>query len=568
MATSAFKSTSRRSTTSSSTPTTTTNKQPKKQQNSTQKAPLRRSRSVSAFSRTQLDTTTEFHNKRDNPLFWADGSSHSEEDTDGLVKFSKFEILKSSESNNLKGSDVGCGETRRGRSVSRSVDVSGGGRADFGRSLSRISTTGGRRSPSVGHYRNSEEQENNVSNFRSKSKISSNGNQTFLEGKRKLVRSASDLSEILKDSKAWASQHPTFETSNEAAVNPSGSQISHWGDARSTSFISEAEERIIKPVSEEMLYSFRDNIGTTNGILETVRSEVRQAISDMQNDLKIAVRRGSSDVTHPSIVSDLSPELEETNTVELVRDFREEFARELEQCEERTRILRAELAVEEHREFELNKILSDIVPEPETPITEKPRAIRKASFERKKMSKRLEQEALAYFDECVSISTFEDSDFSSLEDLPSNTVSIDGLSHERLGSRFSGVPSRAIDSYSIDTQTTTVADRKESPNISASCSSRNNCSQPNSLAPTSFDSTSLKEDIKNYVNKLTKDKGRDRKDYEDVYTNGQNARGYTRAVPLEKLLLDRVKFRHSIEFGSMLLCGGGSAGLSLPPFLW
>lgn len=68
------------------------------------------------------------------------------------------------------------------------------------------------------------------------------------------------------------------------------------------------------------------------------------------------------------------------------------------------------------------------------------------------MSKRLEQEALAYFDECVSISTFEDSDFSSLEDLPSNTVSIDGLSHERLGSRFSGVPSRAIDSYSIDTQ--------------------------------------------------------------------------------------------------------------------
>ena len=68
------------------------------------------------------------------------------------------------------------------------------------------------------------------------------------------------------------------------------------------------------------------------------------------------------------------------------------------------------------------------------------------------MSKCLEQEALAYFDECVSISTFEDSDFSSPEDLPSNMVSIDGLSHERLGSRFSGVPSRAIDSYSIETQ--------------------------------------------------------------------------------------------------------------------
>lgn len=36
------------------------------------------------------------------------------------------------------------------------------------------------------------------------------------------------------------------------------------------------------------------------------------------------------------------------------------------------------------------------------------------------MSKRLEDEALAYFDECVSISTFDGSDFSSLEDPLSN----------------------------------------------------------------------------------------------------------------------------------------------------
>ena len=103
-----------------------------------------------------MDTTTEFHNKRDNPLFWADGSSHFEEDNDGLVKFSKFEISKSSGSNNFKGSNVGCGETRRGRSVSRSVGVNGGERTDFGRSLSRINPTRRRRSPSCGHYKNSE----------------------------------------------------------------------------------------------------------------------------------------------------------------------------------------------------------------------------------------------------------------------------------------------------------------------------------------------------------------------------------------------------------------------------
>lgn len=34
------------------------------------------------------------------------------------------------------------------------------------------------------------------------------------------------------------------------------------------------------------------------------------------------------------------------------------------------------------------------------------------------MSKRLEDEAMAYFDECVSLSTFDSSDFSSPEDPP------------------------------------------------------------------------------------------------------------------------------------------------------
>lgn len=47
------------------------------------------------------------------------------------------------------------------------------------------------------------------------------------------------------------------------------------------------------------------------------------------------------------------------------------------QCEERARRLRAELAAEEHREMELNKILDDIVPEPKTPLVQRTRAVRK-----------------------------------------------------------------------------------------------------------------------------------------------------------------------------------------------
>lgn len=48
-----------------------------------------------------------------------------------------------------------------------------------------------------------------------------------------------------------------------------------------------------------------------------------------------------------------------------------------------------------------------------------------ASVERVKMSRRLAEEAMNYFEECVSISTFDSSDLSSLED--PQPCSVDGI---------------------------------------------------------------------------------------------------------------------------------------------
>lgn len=56
-------------------------------------------------------------------------------------------------------------------------------------------------------------------NFKSKSKKGSSANRSLLEGKRNLVRSASDLSEILKGRNTWSSQHPVLETSDDTASN-------------------------------------------------------------------------------------------------------------------------------------------------------------------------------------------------------------------------------------------------------------------------------------------------------------------------------------------------------------
>ena len=64
-------------------------------------------------------------------------------------------------------------------------------------------------------HQSEREQENVSSNLRSKSKISSNANRSVHEGKNKLARSASDLSEILKGRNTWTSQHPVYETSDD-----------------------------------------------------------------------------------------------------------------------------------------------------------------------------------------------------------------------------------------------------------------------------------------------------------------------------------------------------------------
>ncbi|XP_021773406.1 uncharacterized protein LOC110737361 isoform X2 [Chenopodium quinoa] len=391
-------------------------------------------------------------------------------------------------------------------------------------------------------------------NSRSRSKISSEANRALVDKKSNLARSASDFSELLKGRNTWSSQHPASETSDDSAINLSGSLIPHWDDEKSTTSISEAEEKTINAVSEEKITPLKDNSGTTGGILETVRSEVRRAISNLESDLKLVKLRSDSDVIDSYINSDVLHELEDPNAVELVEDFREEFARELEECEERTRKLRAELAVEEHREIELFKILNDTVPEPKTPVVQKTRAVRKASFERKKVSRHLEEDALAFFDECVSISTFDESDFSSIEDLPS-MVSVDGPGSDRVG--LPGIPSRFSDAYSFETQRTPFGQCHEGSPLKRSYNS--------SLSKSP--SISLEEDIRNYVKSFSKDSEGETSNSDRTST--RSIKDYNCEIPVEKLLLDRVTFRSRIESGGMLLCGGGA--FSAAPFssvLW
>lgn len=117
---------------------------------------------------------------------------------------------------------------------------------------------------------------------------------------------------------------------------------------------------------------------------------------------------------------------------ELVSDITE-YTSKLKQSHERARKLRADLAVEEQREQELSRMLKGIVTIPSLSETHKRRPRRKSSIERLRVSRHLAEEAMSYFEECVSISTLDSTDFSSLEEPHQNSV---GTVPGKTNSRF------------------------------------------------------------------------------------------------------------------------------------
>ncbi|KAK9283978.1 hypothetical protein L1049_012236 [Liquidambar formosana] len=597
MAVSVFKSTSKRgnlgisSSSSSSRTSTSSGTGRESTKNSPKKVPPRRSRSVSALSRTHLDMASDFLNKRDNPLFWSSGSppdkgiesvnpivvAKFDENAIGIAKFEEI-LSKSSVTNAKIGSGGGGGgDSRRGRSVLRNADVGNhysGGRKEVGQSLSRTDT--GRRGRSVsrhpasrGHHGTSEsevEQECNLSkSYRDRSNLNSASNNVE---KVKLGRSSSQLSDHMMGPLTWSSQHLLFEPSDGSASSLSCSQIRNWEDGGSMSSFSEAEEKTIKAVFEQMKGDNLRGDTATSGIYETVRSEVRRAISDIHDDLESAIRRNSATDIANIKDADIPPDLVNAGGVELVLDIRREYAKELEQSQERARKLRADLALEEHRGEELSRILKELLPDPKTSNGHKSRPGRKTSIERRKMSKRLTEEAMAYFDECVSISTFDNSDFSSQEDPPLNLVGTttpigDGVSlPQESGSQGQPIHSHEGSSLTASSSSDVFTLDKVSPNVTDSEQGRK---FQFSFTRKPTETFGLQDEIRNYVKNFEKDIEKDAVDSQIVKLNYYDVDEYNLQLSSQSLLFDKVFYKNRIEFGSLLLCGGGIA-ISVSPF--
>ncbi|KAF3434333.1 hypothetical protein FNV43_RR25436 [Rhamnella rubrinervis] len=594
MAVSAFKSSSRR-TNFASTSSSSTGQASVRQStdNSPKKAPLRRSRSVSAFSRTQLDvsssTSDDFLNKRDNPLFWTTGSPP---DLDAVNPQKPLAVTPSSTSGarNLKAPSSGDVGDRRGRSATRNSDGLGNRKELVGRSLSRVDT--GRRNRSVSSCpvsrrrdvsseSEAERECGSLTNFRS----SGNSNLDVSSDVKKegfVSSSSSDMADQLKGLRTWSSQHSTLETSHDSTSLLSSSRPTTWEDGVSTtSSLSGAEEKTINAVCEEMKSVRGDSLesdAAASGIYETVRSEVRRAISEIQIDLESAMRRNNTPALATTNVADIPPDLVSPSAIELVLDIRREYAKKLEQSQERARKLRADLAVEEQRGQELSRILKEVLPDPKTPNVQKSRPGRKTSIERRKMSKRLTEEAMAYFDECVSLSTFDSSDFSSAEDPPLNLVgeTTPVCNRSLLQATSSASAIDSFNSHYMDRQESGIQDAFRSsasghkdytvdhPSPTSVNTARDLKSQF-SFARKPLETLDLQQDIQKYIRNSDRSIEKGDINSQVLRQNRYDSGDYNFQAAAQSLVFERFFMRNRIGSGSLLLCSGGNS-VPLSPF--
>ncbi|CAI9102738.1 OLC1v1001057C1 [Oldenlandia corymbosa var. corymbosa] len=388
------------------------------------------------------------------------------------------------------------------------------------------------------------------------------------------VRNGADVQRSRVSPKVTGSQCQATECSEDDSV--CSFQFSNWEDGTSTCSLSEAEDRVAKAVYSNVRENQYAGNPTASGIYETIQSEVRRALCDIQNNIGSANINGIANTDTP-------PDLVNGQPVEVVLDIRREYARKLEESEERARKLRADLAIEEQRRQEFSRILKETLPDHQTSNPQNSRMGRKRSTERKRISKRLTEEAMAYFDECVSISTFDGSDFSSPEDPPPISASVgfstpvyDTLSTPQQSSSVSAsiyVPDyssnnrKKMDAHNqlmqccedfdltADRSCRRVSSRED---VEGTTSGRSHRAYHFSFASRPKENVKSEHTMKSYYEHLQKGFSVDSR---SNYDAGEcNLRG-----SIESLLFDRVFFSSRLESGSLHLCSGGLA-ISFSPF--
>ncbi|KAK2648089.1 hypothetical protein Ddye_015578 [Dipteronia dyeriana] len=428
MATSAFKSTTKRTVIGASPSSSTTTDDSSSSSANRSSAAHRRSRSLSRFSRRlpAQDMLSDEATPRGKFVNTVRGSGFPEISLDDLA----IELFDSSADRGRSaaryeeavrprndGRSGGRGESvRRGRSVSR--QGSKGNAGDFSNGVRAVSEINNnprrRRSVSVVRYQISDS-ENDLdhsqsSNNHGSHKSNVNGNCHMPVSHRP---SASNHRQVLRRSVSQQNlKYRDGYSSPSSALTDDEGRDAHSGE--------NVIERTIRAVYAQKKAEHPTGENLNGGLYEAMRTELRHAVEEIRMELTQTMAKKKTS----TLRSNNSFQPNNYDAIQAVSTTRRNYATELEQSEKRKQDLLAEIVLEEQHGRELSKIVKEMLPEPKLSVVENPPLARKRSNERSRMSRRLTEEAEKYIEDFIS--NVEDTDISSIDGERSDTSSILG----------------------------------------------------------------------------------------------------------------------------------------------
>ncbi|KAH7549753.1 hypothetical protein JRO89_XS13G0076800 [Xanthoceras sorbifolium] len=427
MATSAFKSTTKRTAIGASPSSTNDDSSSSTNRSS---AAHRRSRSLSRFSRRLpgQDMLSDEATPRGRFVNTVRGTGFPEISLDDLA----IELFDSSDdrgrsaarnddavrprNDGRSGGGGGGASVRRGRSVSR--QVSKGGAGDFSSGGRAVSDSNNysrrRRSVSVVRCQISDSESDldrsqNSSN-RASLKSNVNGNSHMPISHRP---SASNHRPVLRRSVSQKDlKYLDDYSSQSSALTDDEGRDAHSGE--------NGIERTIRAVYAQKKAEHPTGEDMNGGLYEAMRTELRHAVEEIRMELTQEMAKKKTSTLH----SNKSLQSNNSDSRRAVSTIRRNYATKLEQSEMRKQDLLAEVVLEEQRGKELSKIVKELLPDPKNSIVDKPARARKRSNERSRMSMRLTEEAEKYIEDFIT--NVEDTDISSLDGERSDTSSILG----------------------------------------------------------------------------------------------------------------------------------------------
>ncbi|KAF9667987.1 hypothetical protein SADUNF_Sadunf15G0080000 [Salix dunnii] len=311
------------------------------------------------------------------------------------------------------GERVAGGSLRRGRSVSRqgsesknnSKGYSGGGGGGGGKLNSEGSNSRRRRSVSVVRYQvsDSESDLEHSQNSRNhaNSRRQSNGNcQVPLSNKPPASNHRPGLRRSLsqKDLK----YHDGYSSHSSSLTDDEGKDsCSNKNGFEKTIRTVYAQKKAEHPAGDDM-----------NGRLyEAMRKELRHAVEEIRMEIEHSMAKTNMD----SLQSGKSDGFQGGSTI------RKNHATKLEQSEKCRQDLVAKLLSEKQHGRDISKIVKELLSDSKNTVSEKPSRARRRSNERSRMSEQLTEEAEKYFEDFIS--NVEDTDISSMDGERSDTSS-------------------------------------------------------------------------------------------------------------------------------------------------